>query len=226
VLADLHAGGATQGGSTITQQLVKGLVLHDTSKSYQRKLNEAILAYGVTRQYTKAQILEMYLNTIDYGDQNQGIEAAARNYFGLHPKLYAGGTITETASQQLDLAQAAMLAGVPNAPTLYQPDQYTPGCTDAMIQANKCTDAMWVNPCQGDPTVEACYFNNPNPNFDLVSQGHEWLVYERSEVVLHSMQRYGDITQTQVNQALQEVHDLLLKHEVKHWAALGGAWLW
>ncbi|MEO7000671.1 MAG: transglycosylase domain-containing protein, partial [Ktedonobacterales bacterium] len=222
-LANVHAGGASQGGSTITQQLVKNLVLHDPSKAYQRKINEAILAYGVTRQYTKQQILEMYLNTIDYGDQNEGIEAAARNYFGLKPKTDAQGNVTETASQQLDLAQAAMLAGIPNAPTLYQPDVYTPGCTAALATAGKCTDAMWVNPCTGDPHVETCYFNNPNPDFDFTSQGHEWLVYERAEVVLNAMVRYGDTTRAQADAALQEVHDILLKHEVQHWAVLGGS---
>ena len=222
-VADLsHGGNAQQGGSTITQQLVKNLVLHDTSKAIQRKLNEAILAYGVTRQYTKDQILEMYLNTIDYGDQNQGIEAAARNYFGLKEQKNPNGGPDIMANQQLDLAQAAMLAGIPNAPTLYQPDQFTPTCTDALAQANKCDDSMWVKACVGDQTISNCYFNNPNPDFDFITQGHEWLVYQRSEVVLSSMLRYSDITQAQYDQALQEIHTILLQHKVYHWAGVAG----
>ncbi len=62
----------------------------------------------------------MYLNTIDYGDQNQGIEAAARNYFGMKPKTGADGKLI-MANQQLSIAQAALLAGLPNAPTYYLP---------------------------------------------------------------------------------------------------------
>ena len=87
---DVQAGGAAQGGSTITQQLVKNIVLDDSHQNIQRKLNEAILAYGVTQQYTKAFILEMYLNTIPYGELNTGIEAAARNFFGLQPRKING----------------------------------------------------------------------------------------------------------------------------------------
>ena len=75
------------GASTITQQLVKNGVLGDASKTADRKLNEAILAVGVTQNYTKQQILDMYLNIIFYGSQNYGIEAAAQNYF--HLKAYA-----------------------------------------------------------------------------------------------------------------------------------------
>ena len=88
LLADVHSGGAaTQGGSGITQQLVKIAVLYDASKALQRKINEAIISVGMTetQAYDKNFILEMYLNTISYGDQNTGIEAAARNYFGLQP---------------------------------------------------------------------------------------------------------------------------------------------
>ena len=77
--------GSTQGGSGITQQLVKIAVLDDATQSLQRKINEAIISVGMTatQAYDKDFILEMYLNTISYGDQNTGIEAAARNYFGL-----------------------------------------------------------------------------------------------------------------------------------------------
>ncbi|HEX8733669.1 MAG TPA: transglycosylase domain-containing protein, partial [Ktedonobacterales bacterium] len=87
LLVDAGSGSASQGGSTITQQLVKNLVLHDTAKALQRKINEAILSVGITTSgvYPKWKILEMYLNTIDYSDGNLGIEAAAENYFGIQP---------------------------------------------------------------------------------------------------------------------------------------------
>jgi penicillin-binding protein 1A len=108
-LDNLTHGHIVSGGSTITQQLVKNAIVgnHDTAI---RKLEEIILAPQVSRQFTKEQVLSMYLNTIYYGEQAYGAEAAAITYFGLHD------TPTATAASQLDIAQAAMLAGIPSAP--------------------------------------------------------------------------------------------------------------
>jgi membrane peptidoglycan carboxypeptidase len=98
-----------QGGSTISQQLVKQVYIGPNAPAdIQRKLKEAILAIELNRQYSKNQILEMYLNTIFYGSQTYGIEAAARSYF-------------QTNAHDVSLAQAAMLAGLPQAPTQYNP---------------------------------------------------------------------------------------------------------
>ena len=98
-----------QGGSTISQQLVKQVYIGTNAPAdIQRKLKEAILAIELNREYSKNQILEMYLNTIFYGSQTYGIEAAARSYF-------------QSNAHDLSLAQAAMLAGLPQAPTQYNP---------------------------------------------------------------------------------------------------------
>ncbi len=86
LVTDLAKHSAALGASTITQQLVKNGVLGDTSKTASRKTDEMILAVGVTQNYTKQQILDMYLNIIFYGNLNYGIEAAAKNYFGLLPR--------------------------------------------------------------------------------------------------------------------------------------------
>lgn len=210
LIADVsHGGSAQQGGSTITQQLVKNLVLHDTSKQVQRKLNEIILAVGVNANYSKAQILEMYLNTIDYGDQNQGIEAAARNYFGLQP-LYVNGKLTKLANQQLTIAQAALLAGLPNAPTYYQPNKYS--CDKA-----PCDQSKWDNPCVGDPTQGDCV---PNDAYDWSTNGHEWLDWRRTRVVLGNMLTYGNITQSQYDDALSQVRDMLINQQIQHWSGI------
>ena len=108
-LADYSHHGIKQGGSTISQQLVKQLFIGpNPDNSIQRKAKEAVLALLVNRHYTKSQILEMYLNTIFYGSQTYGIEAAARSYF-------------RTNAHDLSLAQASMLAGLPQAPTKYNP---------------------------------------------------------------------------------------------------------
>jgi penicillin-binding protein 1A len=106
-LADLSAGRTVQGASTITQQLVRNLYLND-DKTFARKRLEACLALKLTKRYTKPQILADYLNRIPYGHHALGIEAAARTYFGL-------------PASRLGPGQAAFLAGLPQAPTAYDP---------------------------------------------------------------------------------------------------------
>jgi membrane peptidoglycan carboxypeptidase len=86
LITDIQTHGAVQGGSTITQQLVKLSVLGNSQKSLTRKIPEAILAVGITQRYTKQQILTMYLNQISYTALDYGIEAAAENVFGLQEK--------------------------------------------------------------------------------------------------------------------------------------------
>ena len=103
-----RAGGVTQGASTITQQLIRARVLTD-ERTFTRKAKEALLAVEVTRRYPKREILEMYFNQIYYGAQSYGVKAAARVYFG------------NSDLSKLTLAQAALLAGLPQAPSLYDP---------------------------------------------------------------------------------------------------------
>ncbi len=108
-LKNLEAGEIVQGGSTITQQVVKSLLL-TPEKTYVRKLKEAILAYRIDHALSKNEILYLYLNQIYFGAGAYGVEAAARTYFDKH--------ITE-----LTLAQGAMLAGLPKAPSRFSPTQ-------------------------------------------------------------------------------------------------------
>src|SRR2546422_6803990 len=99
----------TQGGSTISQQLVKQVFIGpNPPPTIQRKIREAALAVDLNGRYTKDQILELYLNTIYYGAQSYGAEAAARGFF-------------HTTAHDLTLGQAAMLAGLPQAPTQNSP---------------------------------------------------------------------------------------------------------
>lgn len=97
-----------QGGSTITQQLVKSALL-TPERTIQRKIKEIILAVWTEQLYTKDQILEMYLNQVPYGGSSYGIEEAAEVYFGKH-------------ANELTLEQAALLAGLPQAPSVYSPN--------------------------------------------------------------------------------------------------------
>jgi membrane peptidoglycan carboxypeptidase len=108
-LTDFGLGRLQQGGSTITQQLAKvALVGSQGGSRLELKLKEIILALQLNQAYSKSQILEWYLNTIYYGNQSYGIEAAARNYF-------------HTTARSLTLTQASLLAGLPQAPTTYSP---------------------------------------------------------------------------------------------------------
>ncbi|HLI71475.1 MAG TPA: transglycosylase domain-containing protein [Ktedonobacteraceae bacterium] len=111
---DLTVHHVVAGGSTITQQLVKNALVGNQDTII-RKLQEIILAPDITRHYTKTQIMTMYLNTIYYGEQAYGADAAAFVYFGLQD------TPTRSAASQLDLAQAAMLAGLPQSPIAHDP---------------------------------------------------------------------------------------------------------
>ncbi|OGH53363.1 MAG: hypothetical protein A3G15_05075 [Candidatus Levybacteria bacterium RIFCSPLOWO2_12_FULL_40_10] len=95
------------GGSTITQQLVKNVLL-TPERSIARKMKELILAIQVDQRFSKDEILEMYLNNVAYGGTAVGVEAAANLYFGKHAK-------------ELNLAQSAFLAGLPQAPSIYSP---------------------------------------------------------------------------------------------------------
>lgn len=98
---------ASQGGSTITQQLIKNTLL-DNEKTVTRKIKEAILSVQIERRFTKDKILEMYLNQIPYGSNIYGIEAASQTFFS-------------KSAKDLTLAQSALIAGVPKAPTYYSP---------------------------------------------------------------------------------------------------------
>ena len=106
-LVNLQYGQIEEGASTITQQLVKNLFLSH-EQTFGRKAEEILLAMDMEANYSKDEILELYLNTIYFGSNFYGIEDAAHGYFDKEPR-------------ELDLAEAAMLAGLPNAPSLYSP---------------------------------------------------------------------------------------------------------
>ena len=109
ILTNFLKGKATQGGSSITQQLAKNAFL-TPERTFSRKVKEAILTYQIERTYTKDEILERYLNEIYFGSGSYGIKNAADQYFRKDPK-------------DLNIAEAALLAGIPNRPTKYDPNR-------------------------------------------------------------------------------------------------------
>ncbi|RDB63908.1 glycosyl transferase [Gordonibacter sp. 28C] len=130
-------GGALEGASTITQQLMRNTVLSEEANdiSFERKIREAQLAVDFEKMHTKDEILLMYLNTINYGDGCYGIEAAAQNYF-------------QVSALDLTLAQAATLVGIPQSPTYLNPKTNPEAC---QTRRNVVLDRMLT---AGDITKE------------------------------------------------------------------------
>jgi penicillin-binding protein 1A len=121
-------GRRIEGGSTITQQLARGIYL-TPERSLKRKVQEAALAFWLELRLSKKEILARYLNTAYFGDGAYGADAAARRYFG-------------KSAQQLSLSEAAMLAGLIRAPSQLEPDRNMAG---ALERANTVLDAMVQN---------------------------------------------------------------------------------
>ncbi|MEK7142254.1 MAG: PBP1A family penicillin-binding protein [Patescibacteria group bacterium] len=107
ILVNLKSGHLSQGGSTISQQLVKNTLL-TTDKTFTRKIKEIILTLKIEKKLSKDKILELYLNEVPYGGSNYGVESASRNFFGKN-------------ASDIDLAEASYLASLTKAPTYYSP---------------------------------------------------------------------------------------------------------
>src|SRR5580692_5275364 len=118
MISNLARPGRPQGGSTITQQVVKNLLVGD-DVTYERKMREVIVASRVEQSLSKPEILELYLNSIYLGRGAWGIELASRNYFG-------------KPASALRLAEGAMLAGLPKGPTYYSPDRHPDRARDRL----------------------------------------------------------------------------------------------
>ncbi|MFO7736849.1 MAG: PBP1A family penicillin-binding protein [Desulfatiglandaceae bacterium] len=105
---NLIAGKIAQGGSTITQQVTRSLLLKNTERTYRRKAREALLSMQIEKNFSKRSILFLYLNQIYLGRGAYGVEAAAQTYFN-------------KSAKELNIAESALLAGLPQAPTRYSP---------------------------------------------------------------------------------------------------------
>ncbi|MCL1490337.1 MAG: penicillin-binding protein [Pseudanabaena sp. Salubria-1] len=131
ILANFNAGGTVEGGSTLTQQLVKNLFLSN-ERSLNRKVAEAVLAMRVEQVFTKEQILEMYLNQVFWGKNTNGAETASQNYFG-------------KSAADLTLGEAAMLAGTIQAPSVFNPvDNYSESKKRQGLVLDRLLDLGWA----------------------------------------------------------------------------------
>jgi len=137
--ANAQAGGIEEGGSTITQQYVKKVLLEDDSQTVGRKIEEASMALQLERRYSKDRILELYLNAIYFGNGAYGIEAAARQYFG-------------KPVEQLTLAEGALIAGLIQRPGATDPYRAP---EEAMARRDLVLEAMRANRFAADEQVDA-----------------------------------------------------------------------
>jgi membrane peptidoglycan carboxypeptidase len=214
-LADLTHGRIVSGGSTITQQLIKNTIVGNRDTII-RKLQEIILAPQVTRYYTKQQILSMYLNTVYYGEQAYGAEAAAFTYFGLKD------TPTRTAAAQLDIAQSAMLAGIPSSPIARDPFVNWPA---AFQRAKDVLNQMYVQGYITSQQERAAIVEMEQPHFLHRGVVHNnpnaphFITYALNELaqVLHvkvpQLARSGLVVHTTLDLSLQkQVFAIARKH--------------
>ncbi len=154
LLSNVESGAVSQGGSTITQQLVKQSLL-TSDQDFTRKTKEAFLALRLEKQMSKRQILERYLNTIYLGNHSYGIQAAAETYFGVE----ASG---------LDIAQAALLAGMIRDPIDYNPFQYPEVAKERrrialkrMVETGKITEQQAAFSNEAPLPLEPIQYNPP-----------------------------------------------------------------
>lgn len=175
-LDDIRSGRVVEGGSTISQQLIKNLVVGKET-TIERKLAEAMLTPELNRRYTKRDIMEMYLNSIYYGEQAYGIDAAATAYFGLEDKP------GRPAARQLSLAQSAMLAGLPQYPYGYDPFQHPHAAftrfqtvLDAMVSQGYITKVQMMDAVR--EAQRPHFFKRPN----LVNRAPHFFNFALSEL--------------------------------------------
>jgi penicillin-binding protein 1A len=149
---NLEAGGIVQGGSTITQQVTKSFLL-TPERSYERKIKEAMLAYQIDKAFTKDEVLFLYLNQIYLGHGAYGVQAAAENYFGKQVS-------------ELNLAECAMLAGLPQAPSRYSPFHYFERAKQRQIYVlNRMADEGYITQVEASEAITTPLDIQPRRNW-------------------------------------------------------------
>lgn len=141
IITNIESGSLSQGGSTITQQLAKN-VWFSHEKSFVRKAAEVFAVIDIEKTFTKEEILELYINTIYFGDDCYSIGEASMHYFGISP-------------HELDDYQCTMLAGIPNAPSVYSPNVNPELAEQRRIQVTEALyDAGYISEEQYDALCE------------------------------------------------------------------------
>ncbi|MEJ2285509.1 MAG: transglycosylase domain-containing protein, partial [Desulfobacterales bacterium] len=170
---NLEAGTIVQGGSTITQQVTKSFLL-TPERSYKRKLREAILAYRIDKAFSKKDILYLYLNQIYLGHGAYGVQAASQNYFG-------------KSVSELNLAECAMLAGLPQAPSKYSPFRHRERAKQRQIYVlNRMVEEGYITNIQATEAINTQLDIKPRRNLYI-----EKVPFYTEHVRRHLEKKYG-----------------------------------
>jgi penicillin-binding protein 1A len=171
---NIEAGTIVQGGSTITQQVTKSFFL-TPERSYLRKIKEAILAYRIDKKFSKDEILFLYLNQIYLGHGAYGVEAASENYFG-------------KSAKDLNLAECAILAGLPQAPSRYSPFKYPERAKQRQIYVlNRMVEDGFITNIQATEAVNKVLDIKPRKNL-YIDEVPVYTEYIRRYILA----KYGD----------------------------------
>ncbi len=172
-LKNIQAGEIVQGGSTITQQVVKSLLL-TPERTFTRKIKEALLAYRIDNSLSKNQILYLYLNQIYFGSGAYGVEAAARTYFDKH-------------ASELDLSESTLLAGLPKAPTRFSPINRFPVARERQRHVmQRMVDSNFITPDEARKALAKPLHFSKSGHWP-----HKELDYFTEEVRRQAEARYG-----------------------------------
>lgn len=203
VLYELFGIGSPRGGSTITQQYVKNTFL-SSERTYTRKAKELILALRIERAFTKEEILELYLNRIPYGNNAYGIQKAAEIYFN-------------KSAKDLTLAESALLASLPQAPSRYNPfgdNKYS------HLLKKFSEDELHYRQIESEADLETEEYTRGGigRHVDL-GNGQKIYITGRSDIVLKRMEDLETITPEERQQALNELQTITFndyKEPIKH----------
>ncbi|MCB0172621.1 MAG: penicillin-binding protein 1C [Anaerolineae bacterium] len=208
VYYNVTEGEIVSGASTITQQLARNILLapeERTERSLTRKVREAVLAMEINRRYTKRQILEIYLNQIYYGNLAYGIEAAAQTYFG-------------KSAKDLTLAEASLLAGLPQSPAVHDPYVNPEGALARQADVLRLmAEANYITPAQANEAQ----FNNLDELRDLGAafNAPHFVNYVRQELERfippsYIYQEPGLRVQTTLDPRLQDIAETEVRNQV------------
>lgn len=207
ILANLKSGGFSQGGSTITQQIVKNSLL-TTDKKVSRKLKEVFLALKIEKELTKDQILEVYLNESPYGGSIYGIEEASRAYFNKKPI-------------NLTVAESAYLAALPQAPTRYSPYGANRNLLDA--RKNTVLERMlkhnFITQEEYDTAIAEVVEFTPQDKIGIKAPHFVFYVrdYLENKYGVDAVEQGGLRVTTTLDYELQEkAEEIVLKHALKN----------
>jgi penicillin-binding protein 1A len=173
---NIEAGTIVQGGSTITQQVTKSFFL-TPERSYQRKIKEAILAYRIDKAFKKEEILFLYLNQIYLGHGAYGVQAAAENYFDKSPS-------------ELNLAECAILAGLPQAPSRYSPFRFPERAKERQIYVlNRMVEEQFITQAESDAAIRTLLDIKPRKNWYI-----EEVPFYTEHIRRYIVEKYGTDT--------------------------------